>query len=254
MTTDPTSRFSSRVEHYIKYRPGYPQQVIQTLRERCGLSPNTLVADIGSGTGLLTELFLLNGNTVFGVEPNTEMRLAGEELLQNYRDFHSIRGRAEATTLPDQSMDFVIAGQAFHWFDRQSTRREFARILKPGGWVMLVWNERETRSEPFLRAYELLLQKYATDYAQVDHRQIDERVLAQFYGQGGFEARTYPNRQKFDYTGVEGRLLSSSYSPEPGHPDYEPMLLELMRIFQAYQESGYVRFEYTTRMYYGRLG
>jgi ubiquinone/menaquinone biosynthesis C-methylase UbiE len=251
--TDPTLRFSSRVENYIKYRPHYPQAVITTLREQCGLSSAKVIADIGSGTGILSELFLQNGNPVFGVEPNREMREAGERILQNYPGFRSVAGRAEATTLADHSVDLIAAGQAFHWFDREKARGEFFRILKPNGWVMLVWNERETQDTPFLRAYEGLLQRYATDYAQVDHRQVDEAALTAFYGEQRFESKTFSHAQDFDHAGLQGRLLSSSYTPEAGHHDYEPMLAELTKIFQEFEVDGLVRVKYTTRMYYGKL-
>jgi SAM-dependent methyltransferase len=250
---DSTRRFSSRVEDYIKYRPHYPSQVIETLTGQCGLTQSSAVADIGSGTGILAELFLGNGNRVFAVEPNREMREAGERLLGNQPGFYSLDGRAEATGLPGHSVDFVTAGQAFHWFDRVKASNEFKRILKPAGWVVLVWNERDTQSTPFLAAYERLLRRYGTDYEQVDHLQVDEAELHEFYGPHGFDSRTFRNRQVFDYAGARGRLLSSSYTPEPGYPDHEPMLTELLRIFQDNQENGRVALEYTTAMYYGRL-
>jgi SAM-dependent methyltransferase len=251
--TDPTLRFSSRVQNYLKYRPHYPRAVITTLREECQLTSTGLIADIGSGTGLLTELFLQNGNPVMAVEPNREMRVAGECCLGSYPNFYSIAGRAEATTLADQSVDFVTAGQAFHWFDRHTARAEFIRILKPGGWVVLVWNERDTRATPFLVAYEQLLQRYATDYAQVDHKRVDEVALGNFYGVQGFKSKAFQHRQDFDYASVQGRLLSSSYAPEVGHPDHEAMLAELAKIYQANAVNGRVRFEYQTKLYYGQL-
>lgn len=250
---DPTQRFSSRVENYVKYRPRYPQAIIATLQEECQLIPTSVIVDIGSGTGFLTELFLYNGNPVFAVEPNQEMRSAGEQLLQKYTSFHSIAGRAEDITLPQASIDFVVAGQAFHWFDRPKARNEFRRILKPTAWVILVWNERQPQSTPFMTSYEQLLQRYAVDYSKVDHRQIDEIVLADFYGANGFKSKTFCYRQDFDYAGVEGRLLSSSYTPEPGHPNYALMLTELAKMFHVYESDGRVTFEYTTRMYYGQL-
>src|SRR6476469_8499971 len=140
---DSTKRFSSRVENYIKYRPSYPPTVIDILTEHCQLTPAAVMADIGSGTGLLTELFLKHGNRVFGVEPNRAMREAGERLLAGYSNFTSVDGVAEATTLPDHSVAFVTAGQAFHWFDVAKTRQEFIRILQPQGWAVLVWNVRQ---------------------------------------------------------------------------------------------------------------
>lgn len=251
--SDPTRRFSSRVEDYVKYRPGYPEAVLATLRAHCDLLPTSVVADIGSGTGLLTELFLRNGNPVFAVEPNEEMRVAGEHRLGRYPAFQSIAGTAEQTTLPAQSVDLVAAGQAFHWFDQAKAKSEFRRVLRPGGWVALIWNERETHGSAFLMAYEALLSRYSTDYAQVDHRRIDDSVLAGFFGPAGFKLMTYPNRQHFDHEGLRGRLMSSSYAPEAGHPNHEAMLAELGRIFDACQVDGQVAFEYTTKLFYGRL-
>jgi len=248
---DPTERFSTRVENYVKYRPGYPPEVIITLQEECGLTPASLVADIGSGAGILSALFLENGNPAYAIEPNDEMRQAGERLLRNWPGFHSISGRAEATTLADRSVDFIVAGQAFHWFDLQKARLEFERILKSGGWVMLVWNEREIRITPFLEAYEMLLQRYSIDYPKVDHRQVDQAALSAFYGPGGYKTKTFRHQQDFD--GIRGRLLSSSYSPEAGHPNHEPMLKELETIFLAHQVSGRVGFAYTSKMYFGKL-
>jgi len=251
--TDVTQRFSSRVENYIKYRPGYPNGVIETLRSECGLTSDSIIADIGSGTGILTEMFLRNGNLVYGIEPNREMREAGERLLKGYPRFHSVAAQAEDTRLPDNSVDFIMAGQAFHWFDREKAREEFARTLKPQGWIALIWNERVTTTTPFLITYEQLLKDYSTDYEQVDHRRIDDIVIRDFFGSDDFRLKQFKNVQVFDYEGVKGRLLSSSYAPEEGHPNYEPMLAELERIFQAYQSDDKVVFEYVTQMYYGQL-
>ncbi|HEY8460745.1 MAG TPA: class I SAM-dependent methyltransferase [Blastocatellia bacterium] len=251
--TDVTQRFSSRVDNYIKYRPGYPNEIVDTLRNECGLTPDSVIADVGSGTGILAELFLKNGNEVYGVEPNREMREAAERLLKNYARFRSVAARAEETTLPERSVDFITAGQSFHWFDRERTRGEFARILKPRGWVVLIWNERAVTTTPFLAAYEQLLKNYSTDYERVDHRRVDYGVVRDFFGSDQVELERFDNAQVFDYEGVKGRLLSSSYAPEAGHPNYEPMLAELERIFQAHQHEGKVVFEYVTQMYYGRL-
>jgi ubiquinone/menaquinone biosynthesis C-methylase UbiE len=251
--TDVTQRFSSRVENYIKYRPGYPNEVIETLRSECGLTSGSIIADVGSGTGILTEMFLRNGNTVYGIEPNREMREAAERLLKDYPRFRSVAARAEETTLDDASVDFVTAGQAFHWFDRGKTRGESARVLKPQGWIALMWNERVTTTTQFLVAFEQLLKDYSTDYEQVDHRRIDEDVIRDFFGSDDFRLKQFKNVQVFDYEGVKGRLLSSSYAPEEGHTNHEPMLAELERIFQTYHDDGKVVFEYVTQMYYGQL-
>ncbi len=253
MTMDPTQRFSSRVENYLRYRPRYPQALIATLEKECGLTRSSLIADIGSGTGLLTELFLRHGNQVMAVEPNREMRQAAERLLMNSPGFCSIAGRAEGTTLPDQSVDFVVAGQAFHWFAPPPARAEFMRILKAEGWVVLIWNKRENDATPFLAAYEQLLRRYAIDYLQVDHTRRDESILEHFFGAPGFRLQCFCQKQELDWAGVRGRLLSSSYAPEEGHPNHEPMLRELERMFRTYETDGSVIFAYTTQMYFGHL-
>ncbi|MFN8177833.1 MAG: class I SAM-dependent methyltransferase [bacterium] len=250
---DPTKRFSDRVENYVKYRPRYPREVLDALRTECGLTPSSVIADVGSGTGILTEMLLANGNVVFAVEPNADMREAAERSLAGRSSFRSVAGRAEATTLGDSSVDIVTAGQAFHWFERDAARREFIRILRPGGWVALVWNEREADATPFLVAYEELLRRHSPDYLAVDHRQIDEEVLDAFFGAGGYRSKAFRNRQDFDYEGLEGRLLSSSYAPMPGHPNHAPMLKDLAAMFRTHARDGRVTFEYRTILFYGRL-
>ena len=250
---DPTRRFSSRVDSYVKYRPSYPPGVAELLAAECGLPAGAVVADVGSGTGLLSELLLRRGWRVYGVEPNPEMRGAGERLLASYADFVSVDGTAEATALPDRGVDCVTAGQAFHWFDRQRARAEFARILRPGGWVALVWNDRRVATTPFQAEYERLLRTHAVDYAQVNHKLVDDAAIGAFFAPGGFRTAHFENYQEFDYTGLQGRLLSSSYPPEPGRPGYEPMLAELREIFDAHQSAGRVRFDYDTIVYYGQL-
>jgi SAM-dependent methyltransferase len=244
-------RFSNRVDNYIRYRPHYPPGILDCLREDCRLTPASVVADVGSGTGILAELFLRHGNTLYGVEPNREMQAAGERLLQAYTRFHSIAATAEETGLPAGSVDFVTAGQAFHWFDRDRARTEFQRILKPQGWVVLVWNARRA-STPFGKDYEALVRTYATDYQQVNHTQIDGSVLREFFGQE-FMTRTFDNGQSFDVQGLTGRLLSSSYAPEAGHPQHAAMLSTLQEIFDAHQVKGRVAFEYETEVHYGHL-
>ena len=251
---DPTRRFSSRVDDYIKHRPGYPPAIIELLQQKCGLTPASVIADVGSGTGIWSKSLLEGGARVFAVEPNREMREAAERLLKNFGGFTSVAATAEATTLPDQSVDLVTAAQAFHWFDRGKTRAEFARILKPGGWIALLWNDRRSDSTPFLRAYEQLLRVHATDYAQVDHKHMDDSVIGSFFAPAAFQLEVFENQQSFDLAGLKGRLLSSSYAPEAGHPKHEAMIRELESIYAAHQRNGQVVFEYDTKVYFGRLG
>ena len=251
--TDSTRRFSDRVENYVRYRPHYPEAVLQVLRQKTGLTASAAIADIGSGTGISAELFLRNGNPVFGVEPNLDMQQAAARLLQTYSQFHSITGTAEVTTLPSQSVDYVLAAQAFHWFKPQPTQQEFARILRPGGWVVLMWNSRRTASTPFLQDYEALLHQYGTDYREIRHKNIDLQALQAFFAGGPLETQTFYNEQRFDFEGLKGRLLSSSYTPNAGHPNYPPMVQALKHLFEQYEEQGQVRFEYDTEIYFGQL-
>ena len=249
---DPTKRFSNRVENYVKYRPGYPRGVISLLEAECGLTPESVIADLGSGTGFLSELFLKHGNRVFGVEPNCEMRTAGEEMLAKYPKFSSIDATAESTTLVNASVDFITAGQAFHWFDREKARAEFERILKRVGWVVLLWNGFRVETSPLNNAYQQLVLKYGTDYQEV-RREVIGCEVESFYSPGDCQCRRFVFQQGFDFEGLKGRLLSSSYAPEPDHPNYEPMLRELRDIFDANQKDGKVVFHYETELYYGRL-
>jgi SAM-dependent methyltransferase len=250
--SDPLTRFSNRSDNYAKFRPGYPAGVIEILKEDCGLSGTSVIADIGSGTGILSELFLQNGNSVVAIEPNAAMRQVAERLLQRYGKFRSINAAAEATTLETGSVDFVTAAQAFHWFDRARAKREFERVLKPAGWVVLIWNERRLDSTVFLRAYEDLLLRYGTDYEKVRHEKVT-REIAEFFSPESFELKTLENAQHFDFESLKGRLLSSSYAPDQDHPKFAPMLEELKGIFDANQQDGIVSFKYETKVYYGHL-
>ena len=252
MTKSPTARFSDRVENYVKYRPGYPEDVLELLRSECGLRPDHVVADMASGTGIFTRLLLENGNPVFAVEPNPEMRDMSRHQLERHSQFVSVAGRAEETTLGDGSVDFVTAAQAAHWFDLPLARAEFARILKPEGWCVLIWNERLTSGSDFLRDYEQLLLSYGTDYKEVRHEHTTA-IIDEFFAPAAHRERGFDLRQRFDYEGAAGRLLSSSYAPLEGHSSYEPMMAELQRIFRAHAEDGLVEFEYNTRVFYGHL-
>ena len=252
-THDPKARFSDRVDDYVKYRPHYSQDVVQALQRACGLRPEHTLADVGCGTGLLAKIFLENGNRVVGVEPNHEMRIAGESYLAAYPNFSMVDGSAEATGLADASADFVIAGQAFHWFRPDETRAEFARIVKPEGWVVLVWHDRDTTSKPFLRAYEDFVRRHSTDYEQVAHKYLASYdALQRFFAPDEVKLIEQRNRQALDFDGLRGRLLSSSYVPKAGEK-HEAMMRELPHLFSSHAESGHVALEYDTKIYYGHL-
>ena len=253
MGSDPTLRFSSRVENYVRYRPDYPPEVLGVMCSVCGFTPDASVADIGSGTGIFSELLLRNGNRVSGVEPNAEMRAAAERLLAGNTRFVSVDGTAEATTLSDHSVGVITAAQAFHWFDRERTHREFARILQPGGWVVLIWNVRRVDSTPFLRAYEDLLVAFGTDYTEVRDRHPDLPRVQEFIGSDRVIFRSLEHRQWFDDTALLGRLLSSSYAPETGNSKHAPMRVRLAEIFREHQTGGRVSFDYDTQIYCAQL-
>lgn len=251
---DPTRRFSGRVENYARYRPGYPGEILDLLRQRCGFAEDSEIADVGSGTGALARLFLENENRVFGVEPNLEMRQAGERLLRRYGRFTSVAATAEDTTLPNGSVDLVTAGQAFHWFDPKPTRSELARILKPGGSVALIWNTRRAYGTPFLVAYEELLQAHGTDYQKVRHVGLGSReIIRGFFRPDPVEEATFQNRQGLDFEAFKGRLLSSSYVPDEGEPGHSEMMEAAIRLFEDHQANGTVVLEYDTQIFFGPL-
>jgi SAM-dependent methyltransferase len=248
----PTERFSERVDNYVKYRPTYPPEVIDLLKSQCGLTPADVIADIASGTGIFTRLLLEDGNPVYGIEPNVKMREAGEKCLAQFANFTSLAATAEATTLPTHSVDFITAAQAAHWFRLAEARCEFVRILKPGGWVVLLWNERLIEIDQFHRDYEQLLLTYGIDYKEVRHEKTTA-IIHQFFAPNAYRSATLKLVQQFDYEGLEGRLLSSSYIPGPEDSRFQPMIRELKRIFDTEQQNGKVTFHYNTLIYYAQL-
>jgi SAM-dependent methyltransferase len=247
------NRFSNRAADYLRYRPHYPEGVLDFLRAQCRLSPAHIIADIGSGTGFLSELFLKNGNQVFGVEPNQEMREAGEEYLAAYPGFTSISGSAETTTLPAFSVDFVTVGQAFHWFKPAPTRREFVRILRPDGWVAIVWNDRTQSTTGFAVSYEDLLMCFGTDYARVKDSYPRTEDIRSFFGPEKFLTHELPNFQEFDLESLRGRLRSSSYVPSDGKPNFAEMMAALDTLFATHQQDGRVVMEVSTWVHAGQL-
>lgn len=249
---DSKERFTSRVDDYVKYRPSYPPEAIDYMYDVIGLRKGGEVADIGAGTGIFSRLLLERGSRVIAVEPNEAMREAALNVLTEEPNFRAVAGSAEKTGLPDESVDFIVCAQAFHWFDRSAARREFRRILRPGGRAILVWNSRLTEGTPFLEAYEQLLHTFGIDYIAVHHRNITPDELRSFFSGAMNEAR-FVNRTSLDYEQLRGRLLSSSYVPQPGHGRYEPMLSELRHLFDRCSSNGTVDFDYETEVYWGEV-
>ncbi|GAA4807346.1 class I SAM-dependent methyltransferase [Olivibacter ginsenosidimutans] len=245
-----TTRFSDRVEDYVKYRPHYPKAIIPLLQEKYGLTSDKHIADVGAGTGISSSLFLDAGYRVTAIEPNKEMREKALALLGKNQKLDMIDGAAEHTTIVAHTIDVIVAGQAFHWFDREKAKIEFKRILRKGGKVVLLWNERLTAS-PFEEAYDRLIIKHGVDYVQVDHRNIDENKIRNFFEPGEVLLEILPNWQIFDFDGLKGRLLSSSYIPTYGSAGYPAMIADLKRLFDQYQQEGKIRINYETKLFIG---
>ena len=217
MPKNTLERFTSRVQDYIKYRPKYPGKLLSFIEEDLQVKRGSKIADFGSGTGIFSKQLLDQGYEVFGIEPNLEMRSAAEIHLKSYKFFHSIDAPAEQTSLSDQCVDVVTAAQSFHWFNSSKFKLECGRILKKNAPVVLIWNHREENTTPFLKEYEALLSKFGTDYNEVNHRNTEKSGAIDDFFSGGFKLFTCPNEQLFDFEGLKGRLLSSSYVPQKGH-------------------------------------
>lgn len=249
----PTERFSNRVSDYVKYRPSYPSEVITLLIERCGLTPEATVADIGSGTGIFTSLLLKTGATVYAVEPNGPMRAEAEQAHGSKPNFHSVSAPAEATTLEPESIDLITAAQAFHWFDVARTRTEFRRLLRPNGQVALIWNERRREGSPLLQAFEELLKVGTAEYEAVNMRRSGDAPIDALFAPLGYEITEFPNHQILDHDAFLGRVFSSSYAPAIGQPGHEELKEKLNELFDTHQVSGTVELLYTTKVYHGPL-
>ncbi|GIP18123.1 methyltransferase [Paenibacillus montaniterrae] len=246
-------RFSDRVDSYLKYRPSYPEEAIDYLYDHVGLRSNSRIADIGAGTGIFSKLILERRSYVIAVEPNEAMRAASEQMLNKNSNFQAISGSAESTGLPDQSVEFIVCAQAFHWFDRSGAQAEFRRILQPGGKVILIWNTRLTNGTPFREEYDDLLHTYGTDYKKVNHKNVSQTMLQSFFKEVTMHEERFRISQEFDFESLRGRLLSSSYSPVPGHPHYIPMMKELRNLFDRTNKDGIVHFDYETEIFWGEV-
>lgn len=248
-----TARFSDRVDDYVRYRPDYPSALLTWLQREHGVDSGWRVADVGAGTGVSSKMFLDAGYRVTAVEPNAPMRAAAEHWLRSYPTFDTVDGRAGATNLPDGSVDLVAVAQAFHWFDEDATRREFARILRPGGLAAIWWNSRRLTGTRFLEDYEALLLRFGTDYTSVAERYADDARMRAWFGDGFRGSASFDHAQRLDFESLRGRLMSSSYAPQAGHTQHEPMLRALRELFDSCAENGTVSFDYDTRIFAGQL-
>lgn len=251
--TAPKTRFSDRVEKYVKFRPSYPEAAIDWLEDRGSLGPGTTIADIGAGTGIWTDQLRARGYPVWAVEPNEPMRQVAIEAFADTSIVSVFDGSAERTTLPESNFSFVCAAQAFHWFDADAARIEFERILTDDGEVALLWNTRRTQGEAFLEDYEALIVEFGTDYTRVDHRKARARVAGFFGGEDAFEYTSFPHVQILDFEGLRGRLESCSYIPTDEHPRYDEMIDALRDLFDTHSRDDEVRLKYDTEIFVGRL-
>lgn len=242
------------MDDYIRYRPGYPEEVVRILGARAGLTASSIVADVGSGTGIFTRLLLETGARVFAVEPNDAMRGAAEAQFRSRANFASVRGAAEATGLDDHSVSLVTCAQAFHWFDPDGARREFTRILAAEGWCAMVWNTAVVGGTDFSVGYERIKEEFGTDFRRVRHENMERTGRFEaFFGPGGWKKECLDNSQTLDLEGLKGRLLSSSYAPRQGQSGHAAMMAALIGLFDRCQEGGVVRMDYTTELFLGRL-
>ncbi len=245
-----TERFTGRAAYYAKYRPSYPKSLVDELLMLAVVPQDGRVADLGSGTGIFTELLLERGMTVYAVEPNDDMRHMAEERLSGLKGFVSVEGTAENTGLDDQSVDTATAAQSYHWFEPDATRRELRRILVPRGYVVLLWNERQMDVDQFGRDYEALVNEFSPEHASIEKRKEDpERIFADSL----FERRTYANDRNLDLSGLKGMAASVSYLPAPGQKGYEEFCTRLEMLFARHERGGRVTVHLRTECCFGRL-
>lgn len=250
----PTQRFSSRVDDYVRYRPGYPAALMSWLRDLHGVDAGWRVADIGAGTGISTRMWADAGHDVIAVEPNDAMRTAARDAQPASTRVTWVAATAEATTLDNDSVGLVSAAQAFHWFDTAAVHREWARILRHDGLAVVFWNSRLLDGSVFLTGYEALLREYGIDYDAVAERYQDDATMAAWFGDGFAGSARFDNLQRLDFEQLRGRLLSSSYVPQADDPRFDAMLDALRTLFdRCAAADGQIDFVYCTRVFVGRL-
>jgi ubiquinone/menaquinone biosynthesis C-methylase UbiE len=265
-----TERFSGRVEAYLAYRPRFPRSILPFLREQGALPNGAIIADIGAGTGMLAEIFLEAGHRVIAVEPNAEMLEACRELATKHPALEIVQGSAEATKLPDASVDLIAVGRAMHWFDWPRAHREFQRILRPEGWVLVATNGHRDSGAPVSNRLSQILRKCRTDSAEADElsailrkwrmdsaeadttRNFKERLRG-FLNMSTWQQTTLHHAMTVDFPKLLGYAQSLSAIPRPGERGYDEMLVELRAVFDRYQRDGSLVTPLSSDMDLGRL-
>lgn len=226
-TLNPTTRFTQRAADYARYRPTYPPEAVDAILGGLGSRPTITVADIGAGTGISSRWIAGAGVRVIAIEPNASMRQVSlPHPLVEWRD-----ARAEATGLPDASVDVVLSAQAFHWFNPTEALAEFARILRPRGRFALVWNEGD-RSDPLTAAYYEAVAAAAGDAPVLKVRGVSR----EFWDTPLFREQrelTFSHKQVLTEDGLVGRALSASYVPREG-PRAEQLMAALRAAFHRH--------------------
>ena len=247
--SNPTGRFTGLSDLYAQYRPNYPTDAIDFIIGHCDLQAGSLVVDVGCGTGISSRLFAERAVNVIGIEPNAEMRASGQRETSPrgmpqpvYRD-----GTAEATGLDDGVADAVLAAQAFHWFEVQPALQEFHRILKPEGWVVLMWNERDQRDE-VTAAYGAVIRAFPNAAGIEGSRGQAGSALLESTLFEKAQRLAFINKQPLDEAGLLGRAFSASYAPKDPS-GVEKATAALREVFRRFQKDGQVTLVYETSVY-----
>ena len=249
---DATEKFSGKAEGYEKYRPSYPKELLDYLYQDVGFQENSVIADIGAGTGIFSRLLLERGSRVYCVEPNDDMRRVARQKLQGFPSCTFVDATAEHTLLDDRSVDFFTAAQAFHWFDQTAFAAECRRILRAGGKVVLVWNNREKDSTIIKETYRICQEICPDSQGFSGGKETPEKYQS-FFREGRYEERAFPNDQRMDLEGFLGRYLSASYAPSQEENRYFAFTKALTELFDSYQKGGAVTLPNQTHCYVGEV-
>jgi SAM-dependent methyltransferase len=248
-----TERFSGRVQAYLAYRPRFPREIVPFLRQHGALPEGAVVADVGAGPGMLAEVFLEAGHRVLAVEPNAEMLEACRALATEHPTLQVVEGSAEATTLPDASVDLIAVGRAMHWFDWPRAHREFERILRPGGWVLLASNGHRDSGAPVSNRLSVILRTWRTDSAGVDTTRGFEERLRGFLDTSSWQRRTLHHAMTVDFPTLLGYAESLSAIPRPGERGYNGMVADLRSVFEVYHRDGLLMTPLICNLHLGHL-